>query len=266
MLLNSVVIILREVLEAALLISLFLIFSHLLNISRSWLIRGVVLGMCSALIYAYHTEPISQWLDGAGQELTNAALELCVAVLLLVFNTRIIFHRQGAKKNPALTYSLLMFCVILVITREGSEMLLYLYGFTYVPRQFELALIGSVIGAGIGLSISIILYYLLGNLPTSLLAPTGVVIMTLISGGMVSQATKEFIQADILPSQQPLWDSSSWLAEDSVTGQLLYALIGYEATPGLIQVLFYSSSLIIMALVVTVVLWRGNATDSQKKC
>ena len=44
------------------------------------------------------------------------------------------------------------------------------------------------------------------------------------------------VQADWLPSQAPLWDTSAALPENSPPGQLLYALLGYEATPGPWQV------------------------------
>jgi high-affinity iron transporter len=43
----------------------------------------------------------------------------------------------------------------------------------------------------------------------------------------------------MLPAQAPLWDASGWISEISLTGQLLYALIGYEATPTPLQIIFY---------------------------
>ena len=67
-----------------------------------------------------------------------------------------------------------------------------------------------------------------------------------IAGGMVSQATQLLIQADFIVSQQALWDTSSLISERSLLGQMLYALIGYEATPTPIQSILYISSLIIM--------------------
>jgi high-affinity iron transporter len=40
-------------------------------------------------------------------------------------------------------------------------------------------------------------------------------------------------------SQYPLWDTSEWISERSITGQMLYALLGYEATPTPIQAAAY---------------------------
>jgi high-affinity iron transporter len=263
MLLSSVVIVLREVLEAALLISIFLVFSHLLKISRKWLLTAFIFGIAGATFYAAEIETISQLLDGVGQELTNALLQLFVALLLIAFNTAIIFYQDNPIKYNRLLYGFLICSVILAITREGSEILLYIYGFFYAPKQLYSVLAGSFIGAGIGFSIGIILYYLLTNISRSRLILTGVSIVTLICAGMVSQAIQQFIQADILPSRQPLWDTSSWLPEESVTGQLLYALIGYEATPSPIQVIFYFSSIVIMLSLAAVAMWRHKPSATQ---
>jgi len=71
----------------------------------------------------------------------------------------------------------------------------------------------------------------------------GIVLLILIASGMLSQASLLLIQADWLPSQLPLWNSSAFISEKSVVGQLLYAVIGYEATPTPIQAGFYFGGL-----------------------
>jgi high-affinity iron transporter len=69
---------------------------------------------------------------------------------------------------------------------------------------------------------------------------------------MSAQATGLLIQADWLSVAGPVWDSSGLIAEDSLPGQLLYALIGYEASPSAIEVFIYAASLAIMALSVLI--------------
>jgi len=56
---------------------------------------------------------------------------------------------------------------------------------------------------------------------------------------MASQAILLLNQADWLPFTPTAWDSSGLLSESSVLGQLAYALIGYEATPSIMQVSAY---------------------------
>jgi high-affinity iron transporter len=57
---------------------------------------------------------------------------------------------------------------------------------------------------------------------------------------MASQAARFLVQADLLPSLGPqLWDSSGLLSDRSVLGQTLHVLVGYDARPAGVQLLFY---------------------------
>ena len=52
-----------------------------------------------------------------------------------------------------------------------------------------------------------------------------------------------------------MWDTSGLISEGSLTGQLLYALVGYEATPSALEVLAYAGSLLIIFLA-ALIGWR----------
>jgi high-affinity iron transporter len=65
------------------------------------------------------------------------------------------------------------------------------------------------------------------------------VLLAAVAAGIVTQAVSLLEQVDRIPSAPPLWDSSALLPENSVIGQLLYALLGYEATPSLWHVSAY---------------------------
>ena len=66
---------------------------------------------------------------------------------------------------------------------------------------------------------------------------------------MLSHAVQILTQADWLPAQRIIWDTSSWLSETSVLGQLLYAVMGYEATPTANQVLAYVLGVLLILFV-----------------
>jgi len=100
-------------------------------------------------------------------------------------------------------------------------------------------LTGSALGAGIGLSFGILIYYLFINLPYRKSLYSGYTLFLFIAAGMLSQAVRLLIQIDWLPAQKIVWDTSSWLDESSVIGRLSYTLIGYEATPTMIEIQFY---------------------------
>lgn len=257
MLLTSVIIVLREVLEAALLISILSALSVAHGIRRSWIGWALVCGGMCAFGLGYGIDTVSAWFDGVGQEVSSAFLQFAIYLGLAV--ALYLFGVPGRRKGPG-TATLMAMIVTLAITREGFEVLVYVLGFAGNLKQLLVVLIGSAIGAGIGISIGTLIYYLLRSMPPKVSHLASLILLVMVSAGLVSQAALLLIQADWLPSQLPLWDSSGVIAEDSVTGQLLYALIGYEATPSAIQAGFYFGGALLMLLVGALpLLWHGRA-------
>ncbi len=249
MLLTSVVIVLREVLEASLLISVLSALSGVLGIHRRWIGWSLLFGLAGAVGYSFGVAAISDWFDGVGQEVTSAVMQLLIFLLLLIF-TFLVAQDPGTQRFSGKLIVLVMAATVsLGVTREGFEILVYLYGFSADLPRFITILSGSVIGACIGISIGALIYYFVSALSYRLSLIAGLGLLALVAAGMLSQAVLLLIQADWLPSQFPLWDSSGWLPESSVTGQLLYALIGYEATPTALQASFYFGGLLLLLIV-----------------
>ena len=259
MLLNSVVIVLREVLEAALLVSVFLASARFLHVRNSWVGIAIVLGTIGAVAYGVSIQPVSDLFDGVGQEICNAALQLMTFFLLLIV-VFLIPHRINSPRNSrTIIPALMTIAVALAIAREGSEILIYVSGFWSMSNFFSAFFLGSVIGACIGCSVGVLIYYLLLAQPVQRAVPITIVLLGLIAAGMSSQATRLLIQADWVSAAGALWDSSMLLSEQSLPGQLLYALIGYEATPTATEVIVHLGSL----MLVTAVFLTGRATTSR---
>lgn len=256
--LDSLIIILREALEASLIISVLLAASYFLRVSRQWILRGLVPGLVGAALVAYFLDPISGWFDGTGQELLNALLLALICLsLMIVCHLVVRYSRSGLSQNSQTIKPLLCCALVgasgLSIVREGCEILIYMYSFTGNLETFIPVLIGGGIGLGIGGSIGVLIYYLIINLPRQQMLLAVLVITALIGAGMASQAVQYLEQAGMLPAQTPLWDASGWISERSLIGQLLYALIGYEATPTPLQIAVY-----LLILVLTCFLaWLG---------
>jgi high-affinity iron transporter len=90
-----------------------------------------------------------------------------------------------------------------------------------------------------------------------------VLFMSLFAGNMLSQATLLLTQADWLPSSPALWDTSAWLPENTLSGQLLYAFIGYEATPSWIQFVSYlAGTAMILAVAIKANYWANRSQFS----
>jgi len=247
MLLNSVVIVLREVLEAALMISVLLAVSRFLQLRLRWVAFGLVLGFIGAAAYGYYLDPVSNLFDGVGQELLNALLQFAVFAVLVAIVYRIAHQHGMPSDNQAALPVLMAAAVMLSVTREGSEILIYVTGFVQMNNFLSGVGVGSITGACIGFSIGVLFYYLLLALPARRTLLISLILLSLTAAGMCAQATKLLIQADWISVAGPLWNTSGILPEESLAGQLLYALIGYEASPSAAEVAIYAGSLAIMA-------------------
>ena len=245
MLLTSVVLILREVLEAALIISVLLAMSYTRALGNSWLAWAVGLGLAGAVTYAMNISTVSDWFDGVGQEVVNAFMQLVLYVLLVAFAILTSRMRASEPGRVRTLYILMMVSVALAITREGSEIMIYLASFTQSLDQFTPILTGGLVGLGLGLSVGAITYYALLSLRQRLLPHLCSIVLAVVAAGLAGQAAQLLIQADWLPAQRALWDTSAWIPEDSLPGQLLYALVGYEATPTPLQAGIYFITLLV---------------------
>ena len=137
--------------------------------------------------------------------------------------------------------------VSLALIREGAEIWIYVSGFAAALDLRASVLTGSLMGAGIGISLGVLLYSTLRALPPTWQRPACLVLLALIGAGMVMQATLLLEQMDWLEAGQSLWDSTFLVSEGSLSGELLYAVFGYEATPSPMQGTIYLASLIAMA-------------------
>ena len=236
MLLTSTIIILREVLEGAILVSVLLALSSHRGLGVRWVWLALLVGLLGAYIYASELDAISTWFDYTGQEITNASIQIAIVLFLTIFG--VLYCRpERPAAGPAL--AIMIVTVSLTTASEGSEILLYLSGFADNSSALPSVVLGSIIGAGIGTSIGALLYYVLTYFLTTRAVKTAFIILALFSAGMLSHAVQILTQADWLPAQRIIWDTSSWLSETSLLGQLLYAIMGYEATPTANQVLAY---------------------------
>jgi len=253
MLLNSVILVLQETLEAALLISVLLAISHHYQRRAYWLLYAIVIGLVFSLFYAVKMAQVSEWFEYTGQEVINALLQTSTTLFIMVCTWLLMrYWVAGSHKVAAYYASRFRFfaaiTVLLAITREGSEVLIYLLGFYQQNAIFHIMTIGSLIGFGIGVSVGVLILYGLLSLQGRWRIITTVSVLALFAGNMLSQATLQLIQSDWISSAHTIWDSSGVLSEDSLAGKLLYALVGYEATPSGVQVVAYGTGIILVLL------------------
>jgi high-affinity iron transporter len=138
--------------------------------------------------------------------------------------------------------------IALAILREGAETALFLYSLlTGGEETVANVLGGGALGLLAGAVAGYGLYAGFVRIPVRWFFAATSGLILLLAAAMASQAARFLVQADILPSlASPLWDSSWLLSNASLTGRFLHTLIGYEAMPSGIQVVFYAATVILI--------------------
>ena len=267
----TAVIVYREVLEAAILVGIVAAATRGVPGRNRWLAAGIGAGLAGSAVVALFTERIAAMASGMGQELFNASILGIAVVMLAWHNLWMASHGAalaadarrvgGAIRDGRRACSVLLVVVGIAVLREGSETVLFLYGIAAAPgASSPTMLAGGLAGVVAGVATGYALYAGLLRVPLRWFFTATSVLVLFLAAGMASQAARFLIQADVLPSlAAPLWDTSATMPESSVAGILLHSLLGYEARPAGMQIVFYCVVLIAIALGM-----KGVRSESRK--
>jgi high-affinity iron transporter len=250
----AALIVFREVLEAALILSIVAAATRAVAGRNRWLALGVAGGLIGAVIVAFFAQQIADAMEGVGQELFNASV-LFIAVAMLGWHN-IWMQRHGRELAAGMTavaaavtsgtrplYAVAI-AVGLAVLREGSEVVLFLYGIASGGTNSADLLAGSLAGLAVGIAAGWALYAGLLRLSTKYLFSATSWMILFLAAGMAAGGAKYLNQAGWLPSfGNTLWDTSWLLSEEGVFGQILHVLVGYVARPSGIQLIFYVSTI-----------------------
>jgi len=251
----TAIIVFREVLEAALIVSIVLAASAGAPARNRWVAMGVGAGVIGAGLLALFAARIAAAVSGIGQELFNATILLLAVGMLgwhiiwmshhgreLAASARAIGKAVTSGSRPL--YVLAVVCGVAVL-REGSETVLFLYGIAAGGGAGAVSLAaGGALGLAGGVATGAVLYFGLLRIPTQRLFVVTNWMVLLLAAGMAAQAAGFLVQADLLPPLgETVWDTSAVLTEDSIVGKALHTLIGYVSRPDGVQVLFYLATL-----------------------
>lgn len=254
--LGSSVIVFREVLEAALVISILLAATRGIIGRNRWIGGGAALGVIGAVIVAFFAGAIASAFQGIGQEVFNAGVLLIAVLMLAWHNIWMSTHARelvanlkqvGSKvSSGSLPFYFLSIAAGLAVLREGSEVVLFLYGLSASGDGVAHITVGGIVGLAGGVATGALMYFGLLRIPTSLLFRVTGWLILLLAAGMAATAAGYLSQAGILPSYTPLWNTSGFISEHSIFGQMLHILIGYQARPTAIQLGFYLGTMILI--------------------
>jgi high-affinity iron transporter len=256
--LASAVVVFREALEAALVIGIVLAASRGVERRGAWVAAGVAAGVLGAALVAAFADAIAAAVDGIGQELFDAAILFTAVAMLGWHNVWMSRHGRdlaaaaGGVGQAVLAGNRPLTALALVagvaVLREGSEVVLFLYGIAIGSGTGGLPmLLGGALGLAAGAMLGTAIYFGLLAIPLRRLFTVTSWLILLLAAGMASQGAAFLMQANLLPPLgNTVWDTSAILTERGLPGLILHVLIGYSAQPAGIQLVFYVATLIVI--------------------
>ena len=254
----ALIIVFREVFEAGLIVGIVLAVTRTVPHRNAWIGGGVLAGVLAACAVAVFAGALSNLCAGMGQELFNALI-LIIAVVMLTWHN-VWMARHGSELAGELraagqavvdgSKSLLALAVVVgvAVLREGSEVVLFLYGVLAGGDTAWGVALGGFAGLLLGAAVCLLTYWGLVKIPTRTLFATTTVLIALLAAGMAAQAVQYLDNAGVISVLgRRLWDSSGVLPQDGMLGRLLHTLIGYTDRPTELQLLAYLATLALMA-------------------
>jgi high-affinity iron transporter len=263
------IIVFREVLEAALIVSIVMAASVGVEGRSVWIAGGIAVGAYGAALVAVFASTISNAFQGSGQEVLNAAILLLAVCMLgwhnlwmarhareLIAEANEIGQQVASGERPLTALAVIAGVAVL---REGSEIVLFVYSLAAASNDGAgTMLAGGVIGLAAGGAVGFVLYQGLLRIPVHrLFAVTGWMVL-LLAAGLAAQAAGFLVQADLLPALgDQVWNTSIILSEESLVGKTLHTLIGYVARPAGVQIFAYLGTVVAVG-VPMLMLARGS--------
>jgi high-affinity iron transporter len=270
---SALIIVFREVIEAGLIVGIVLAATTGVPGRARAVTAGVGAGVLGACLVAAFAGELANLFQGSGQEFFNAAILLLAVAMLTWHNVWMASHGRAMArelkaaghqvKTGERTLAALSIVVGVAVLREGSEVVLFLYG---IAAQGGTTAAGMVAGGGLGLAagalISALMYFGLLTIPAGKLFQVTSGLITLLAAGMAAQAViflqnggwLEFFTGTV-------WDTGWLIKDDSIAGRLLHTLVGYSQAPNGAQLIAYGATIVVILILMRLV----NASNSAPK-
>ena len=255
--LATLLLVFREVLEAALIVSIVAAATRGVPRRGAWIGSGIALGVLGAGLVALFANGIADAMEGMGQEWFNAIV-LLAAVAMIGWHV-IWMSKHGrelamqmkevgsAVSSGSRPLTALLVVVAIAVLREGSEVVLFGYGLVASGSSAGALMLGGALGIVAGVAVGFAMYFGLLKIPMKHFFTATNGLLVLLAAGLASEAAGKLVQADALPTLvDTLWDSSWLLSDDSLLGKTLHILVGYTAQPSGIQMAFYAATVVLL--------------------
>jgi len=152
--------------------------------------------------------------------------------------------------------SFLAIAIIAFITvgREGLETVVFMIAIAFHNNPLYLAL-GALVGTASGLILSYMIYVLGRRINLKTFFDVMGALLMLFAAGLLANGVEAFQELGWLPTQHALWNTSTFLSENSTFGDILHSFFGYADSPTAFQVTTY---VVYLAVVLVMFLRMGS--------
>jgi high-affinity iron transporter len=253
------VIFLREGIEASMIVAILL--AYLDKISQRRHFRDVFLGVAAAMVLviaggvtAYLV--IKQY-DGSNVQTIFETVTFLLAAAVLTYMTfwmqshsrtmsADLERRSGEALNGKARFGLGLLA-FQAVGREGLETMVFTLAIVFASSSQAAThshgrglLLGAVLGLAVAMSIAYVIFKLGRHLNLGLFFRVIGVVLMVFAAGLLADAVENMQQLGWLPFlQHSVWNSSSYLSEQSSIGDVFHSLLGYADRPTVLQIIVW---------------------------
>lgn len=254
------VLFLREGLEASLIVSM--LFAALRQLDQMEKARAVWIGVGLAILgsllgglalYVF----VHEYANTTFQTIFETITYLVAVVLLTTMTFWMQKHSRSMKREittrasaagSAFALGLLAFTSV---GREGLESAFFTLAFAFQTNAI-LLLTGALLGMLSAVGLCVLIYRLGYRLDYRVFFRVMGILLLFFAAGLLSDAVQNMQQLGwITFGTTALWNTSHILSEGSTLGDLLHGIIGYAEAPTVLQVIFYTTYLVIVGSIFT---------------
>jgi high-affinity iron transporter len=268
---------LREGLEAALIIGIVL--GAVSKIRRTDLTSSVWLGALSAIGISILTAVVLTNFGMSLEDPYEAMFEGITMLLAAGILTWMIFWmgkqarflkselEDGVNKAAASAGKRAVFWLAFVaVVREGVELAIFITAAFFVGNPGQInsdiiqTLVGTILGIGTAALLSWTLFATAVRLDLRRFFQVTGFLLILFAAGLIAHGVHEFNEVGWIPSIiEHVWNVNSILDQNSIFGQLLTTLFGYNSNPSLTEMIAY-----FVYITVVSIFWRRENTVPAK--
>jgi high-affinity iron transporter len=248
-------VIFRECLEISLLLAIILAVTKSVDNSRFFVVLGAIIGVILSAFVAMGANFITQYFSYLGDEILDSIIILSTAILInwtviwmQGYNHKIKNHFSQISKDITAGIASKLTIVLVVastILREGIEIILFVYSIVSVGKlPVNDYLIGLFAGMSFGFLSGYVIYKGLIQYAGKYIFQISTILLTFVAAGLAAEGAGILTSCGLVEfGSNILWDSSYFVNNNSMVGKVLKIIIGYDARPNLLQIIFYLASI-----------------------